>query len=1015
MVSSVHPQPKFFNPSFVIASVIKENISSSDHTGLEESARVGEIIPSASSVAIRPDFGSSLSPEILNDLFYLPFSIASLRHDKRIGVGGIKDFVKNYIIGISERYPFWNRSGGADHFYVACHSVGRTAMDKAAEVKLNAIQVVCSSSYFLGGYVAHKDASVPQIWPRKGKPPIRLPSQRKKLAFYAGAMNSKVREFLVKIWKHDSDISVHQSRLKTPYSEALLGSKFCIHAKGFEVNTARIGDALYYGCVPVILADFYDLPFADILNWESFAVVLSTMDVPMLKEILQRKILSGEYLKLQSNVMRIQKHFQWHDLPVDYDAFHMVMGNGNFSERGGVLGNTEVQSPPKIHMVSHGSGMYINDKKPFHDNDIFLENYKEMNKTLKIYVYPHTQDDPFANVLLPVDFEPGGNYASESYFKKVLMTSHFITKEPSKADLFFLPFSIARLRHDPRVGINGIQDFVKDYIFNISHKYPYWNRSGGADHFYVACHSIGRSAMEKVVEVKLNAIQIVCSSNYYLSSYVAHKDASLPQIWPRQGDPPNLALERTKLVFFAGSINSPVREKLLQVWGNDSEISVHFGRINTSYSEELLTSKFCLHVKGYEVNTARIGDALYYGCVPVIIANHYDLPFQDVLNWKSFSIVVATKKLAFYAGAMNSKVREFLVKIWKHDSDISVHQSRLKTPYSEALLGSKFCIHAKGFEVNTARIGDALYYGCVPVILADFYDLPFADILNWESFAVVLSTMDVPMLKEILQRKILSGEYLKLQSNVMRIQKHFQWHDLPVDYDAFHMVMGNGHFSERGGVLGKTEVQSTPKIHMVSHGSGTYINDKKPFHDNDIFLENYKEMNKTLKIYVYPHTQDDPFANVLLPVDFEPGGNYASESYFKKVLMTSHFITKEPSKADLFFLPFSIARLRHDPRVGINGIQDFVKDYIFNISHKYPYWNRSGGADHFYVACHSIGRSAMEKVVEVKLNAIQIVCSSNYYLSSYVAHKDASLPQIWPRQGDPPNLALERCVMIFTP
>lgn len=189
-----------------------------------------------------------------------------------------------------------------------------------------------------------------------------------------------------------------------------------------------------------------------------------------------------------------------------------------------------------------------------------------------------------------------------------------------------------------------------------------------------------------------------------------------------------------------------------------------------------------------------------------------------------------------------------------------------------------------------------------------------------------------------------------------------------------------------------------------------YSNNEELFHDRDGFFENYKEMNQSLKIYVYPHRQDDPFANVLLPVDFEPGGNYASESYFKKVLMSSHFITTDPSTADLFFLPFSIARLRHDPRVGIHGIQDFVRDYVSNISHEYSFWNNSGGADHFYVACHSIGRSAMAKAIGVKLNAIQFVCSSSYYLSSYVAHKDASLPQIWPRQGDPPNLANERCV-----
>ncbi|KAA8516868.1 hypothetical protein F0562_017314 [Nyssa sinensis] len=353
-------------------------------------------------------------------------------------------------------------------------------------------------------------------------------------------------------------------------------------------------------------------------------------------------------------------------------------------------GGRGIENRRSMKHQTDSNGNYVNNEV-FHDRDIFLENFKEMNKSFKIYIYPHRQDDPFAHALLPVDFEPGGNYASESYFKKVLMKSHFITKDPSKADLFFLPFSIARLRHDPRVGVGGIQDFIRDYIFNISRTYPYWNRTGGADHFYVACHSIGRSALEKADEVKFNAIQVVCSSSYFLSGYVAHKDASLPQIWPREGEPPNVtSSKREKLAFFAGSINSPVREKLLQAWRNDSEISVHFGRLTTPYDKELLRSKFCLHVKGFEVNTARIGDALYYGCVPVIIANHYDLPFADILNWKSFSIIVAT--------------------------------------------------------------------------------------------------LDIPLLKKIL-KGISFDEYLQLQSNALKVQKHFQWHLLPVDFDAFYMVM----------------------------------------------------------------------------------------------------------------------------------------------------------------------------------------------------------------------------------
>ncbi|KAI4350351.1 hypothetical protein L6164_004813 [Bauhinia variegata] len=359
-------------------------------------------------------------------------------------------------------------------------------------------------------------------------------------------------------------------------------------------------------------------------------------------------------------------------------TFESGVGKGSESQR---------SLPPQLS----SNGKFENNNDVFHDRDIFLEEYKEMNRSFKIYVYPHREDDPFANVLLPVESEPGGNYASESYFKKVLMKSHFITEDPTRADLFFLPFSIARMRHDPRIGVNGIQDFIRDYILNISRNYPYWNLTGGADHFYVACHSIGKSAMEKASHVRFNAIQVVCSSSYFLNGYIAHKDACLPQIWPRKGDPPNLvSSKRKKLAFFAGGVNSPVREKLVERWGNDSEIFAHAGRLKTPYADELLGSKFCLHVKGYEVNTARVGDSLYYGCVPIIISNYYDLPFADVLNWKSFSVVVPT--------------------------------------------------------------------------------------------------LDIPSLKKVL-KGISSEQHSRLQSNVLKVRKHFQWHSSPVDFDVFYMVM----------------------------------------------------------------------------------------------------------------------------------------------------------------------------------------------------------------------------------
>lgn len=111
------------------------------------------------------------------------------------------------------------------------------------------------------------------------------------------------------------------SLTRRPYTQELLNSKFCLHVKGFEVNTARAGDALYHGCVPVIIANHYDLPFTDILDWKSFSIIVATLDIPLLKKILR----NSDYLVLKSNVLDVRKHFQWHFPPVDYDAFHMVM------------------------------------------------------------------------------------------------------------------------------------------------------------------------------------------------------------------------------------------------------------------------------------------------------------------------------------------------------------------------------------------------------------------------------------------------------------------------------------------------------------------------------------------------------------------------------------------------------------------------------------------------------------------------------------------------------------------
>lgn len=309
------------------------------------------------------------------------------------------------------------------------------------------------------------------------------------------------------------------------------------------------------------------------------------------------------------------------------------------------------------------------DNGPYHNRRIFEIEYAEMKRSMRIFIYPHRKNDPSVNIYRPITRSPKGNYASEEFFQQALYRSGFVTQDANNANFFFMPVSITKARQDKRIKVAGLKAFCAKYVKGVRELYNHWNRSNGADHFYLSCHSIARGAMDAVPYVRENAIQLLCPSSYFLYNYIAHKDASVPQIWPR----PNIASQeltklgrRTRLAFFAGAANSPVRRELVRLWGKDDQILIHQGKVPYPYSRGLLTSKFCLQVKGFEVNTARLGDSMFYGCVPVIIADYYDLPWQDILDYTKFSIVVANDDIPLLKKTLEAVTDEQYAELHKN-------------------------------------------------------------------------------------------------------------------------------------------------------------------------------------------------------------------------------------------------------------------------------------------------------------------------------------------------------------
>ncbi|VAH77824.1 unnamed protein product [Triticum turgidum subsp. durum] len=273
-------------------------------------------------------------------LFYLPYSSQNLRlslyvpdsHNLRPLSVYLRDFVK----GLAAKYPFWNRTRGADHFLVACHDWGPYTTTAHRDLSRNSIKALCNADSSEGIFTPGKDVSLPETTIRTPKRPLRylggLPiSRRRILAFFAGNVHGRVRPVLLQHWGkgQDEDMRVYAllpgrvSRTMT-YIDHMKNSRFCLCPMGYEVNSPRIVEALYYECVPVIIADNFVLPFSDVLDWSAFSVVVAEKDIPDLKRILQG-ISLRRYVAMHDCVKRLQRHFLWHARPLRYDLFHMIL------------------------------------------------------------------------------------------------------------------------------------------------------------------------------------------------------------------------------------------------------------------------------------------------------------------------------------------------------------------------------------------------------------------------------------------------------------------------------------------------------------------------------------------------------------------------------------------------------------------------------------------------------------------------------------------------------------------
>ncbi|CAL1407984.1 unnamed protein product [Linum trigynum] len=321
------------------------------------------------------------------------------------------------------------------------------------------------------------------------------------------------------------------------------------------------------------------------------------------------------------------------------------------------------RTPPDTNLTSSSSDEYIPRGAIYRNADAFRASYSEMERLFRVYVYKEGEPPIFHDGPCRSIYSSEGRFIHE--MEKGKGKNMYVTEDPDEAMVYFLPFSVVRMvqyLYEPGAReTDGIGRAVLDYIGVVSGKYPFWNRSLGADHFMLSCHDWGPRATTYHPHLYNNSIRVLCNANTS-EGFNPAKDASFPEIHLRTGEitgliggpPPS---SRSILAFFAGRLHGHIRKIVLDTWKDrDQDVQV-FDNLppGVSYESKLRNSRFCLCPSGYEVASPRVVEAIYAECVPVLISDSYMPPFSDVLNWSAFSVTIGVEDIG--------RIKEILTEI----------------------------------------------------------------------------------------------------------------------------------------------------------------------------------------------------------------------------------------------------------------------------------------------------------------------------------------------------------------
>ena len=224
----------------------------------------------------------------------------------------------------------------------------------------------------------------------------------------------------------------------------------------------------------------------------------------------------------------------------------------------------------------------------------------------------------------------------EEYFDNWIKIHGEIVDDPKEADWFYVPipwgsYFVSRAKGGHS---RGGRTWIQNYVDGL----PYWN--GGKKHFTIG-HRNGGFMIDlgECIRFSANAYKGEISIPYGVCRY------------PFLDNKRDVSCSFMGIVHYNTKTKIPYREQMIEALGDDPRITI----IDTSngkdkskekYIDLMARSRFSLCPRGYGISTYRVFEACQLGSIPIMIADGYKKPFDDILDWNSFSLQVLESEMA---------------------------------------------------------------------------------------------------------------------------------------------------------------------------------------------------------------------------------------------------------------------------------------------------------------------------------------------------------------------------------